>query len=137
MWIFWRVQTMNSKRKGSAGERELCTYLAARGFPAHRNEQRYISGKANPDVDAEGLEEYHFEVKRVEKLNVPEAMRQAVRDASGRTPVVVHRRNREPWLVTLRLDDWIEERRMHHSVEEKSGKSDGGPFELSDYPSSF
>ena len=98
---------MNSKAKGSAGERELCVWLTAHGYPARRNEQRYTGGKGNPDVSVEGLEGYHFEVKRVEKLNVSEAMRQAEADADGRIPAVVHRRNREPWLITMRLDDWI------------------------------
>lgn len=98
---------MNSKAKGSAGERELCAYLNARGFPAHRNDQRYVGGVGNPDIEAEGLTAYHFEVKRVERLNVPEAMRQAMHDAAGRVPVVAHRRNREPWLVTMLLDDWM------------------------------
>ena len=98
---------MNSKAKGSAGERELCMWLTAHGYPARRNEQRYIGGKGNADVVAEGLERYHFEVKRVERLNVPAAMQQAERDADGRIPAVVHRRNRAPWLITMRLDDWI------------------------------
>ena len=101
---------MNSKRKGSAGERELCEYLTAAGFPAHRNEQRYTGGKGNPDIDAEGLESLHIEVKRVEKLNVSAAMQQAGRDAVNRIPVVVHRRNREQWLITLRLDDYLQSR---------------------------
>ena len=35
---------MNPKRKGSAGERELAAYLTAEGFPAHRNDQRYVGG---------------------------------------------------------------------------------------------
>lgn len=96
--------------KGSAGERELCAFLAERGYPAHRNDQRYIGGKGNPDIAAEGLERYHIEVKRVERLNVSEAMRQALRDAAGRVPVVVHRKNREPWLITLKLDDFLLER---------------------------
>lgn len=100
-----------SKAKGSAGERELCAYLAARGFPAHRNDQMFIGGKGNPDIDAQGLEGYHFEVKRVERLNVSEAMKQAAGDACGRIPAVVHRKNREPWLITMRLEDWLPERR--------------------------
>ena len=127
---------MNSKKKGNAGERELCAILAEAGA-AQRNDQRYIGGKDNPDIDAEGLEGFHFEVKRVEKLNVPEAMKQAIRDASGRVPVVVHRRNREPWLVTMRLDDWILERRNAHSSEEEPGEGDDRTFDLSDYPGSF
>lgn len=98
---------MNSKAKGSAGERELCVWLTAHGYPARRNEQRYIGGKGNADVVAEGLERFHFEVKRVERLNVPAAMQQAERDADGRIPAVVHRRNRAPWLITMHLEDWI------------------------------
>ena len=98
---------MNSKAKGSAGERELCVGLTAHGYPARRNEQRYIGGKGNADVVAEGLERFHFEVKRVERLNVPAAMQQAERDADGRIPAVVHRRNRAPWLITMHLEDWI------------------------------
>ena len=98
---------MNPKRKGSAGERELCMWLTAHGYPARRNEQRYIGGKGIADVVAEGLERFHFEVKRVERLNVPAAMQQAERDADGRIPAVVHRRNRAPWLITMHLEDWI------------------------------
>lgn len=99
---------MNSKAKGSAGEREFAAILTEHGFPAHRNDQTFTGGRNNPDVTAEGLEGYHFEVKRVERLNVSEAMRQAIRDAgAGAVPVVAHRRNREPWLVTMRLDDFM------------------------------
>lgn len=98
---------MNSKRKGSEGERELCEYLTAAGFPAHRNEQRYTGGKGNPDIDAEGLEQLHIEVKRCEKLNVSAAMQQAQADAVNRIPVVVHRRSREKWLITMRLQDYL------------------------------
>lgn len=98
---------MNGKRKGSAGEREVRDILTAAGFPARRNDQMYCGGFDNPDVDAEGLEDFHFEVKRVERLNLEEAMQQAEADAAGRVPVVVHRRNRRPWRVTLNLSDWL------------------------------
>lgn len=108
---------MNSKAKGSAGERELCAVLTARGFPAHRNDQRYIGGAGNPDISAQGLENYHFEVKRVERLNISEAMKQAMHDASGRVPIVAHRRSREPWLITMRLEDWLND-----AIEGHSGK---------------
>ena len=98
---------VNGKRKGSAGERELCAYLTANGFPASRNDQTYIGGKGNPDVAAEGLDAYHIEVKRVEHLNLCAAMEQAEHDAAGKIPVVVHRRNRRPWLITLKLSDFL------------------------------
>ena len=96
---------MNQKRKGSAGERELADILRNHGIRAYRNDQIYKSGKGNPDVAAEiaGIP-LHIEVKRVEKLNVSEAVNQAVRDAAeDALPVVAHRRNREHWLLTAPL----------------------------------
>ena len=104
---------MNSKRKGSNAERELAAFLTAMGHPAHRNDQRFRGGYDNADVVAEGLEQYHFEVKRTERLNLGEAMRQAEADCAGKIPVVAHRRNRQPWLVTLRLDDWLKGMKDH------------------------
>lgn len=50
----------------------------------------------------------HIEVKRVEKLNIDDAMEQAKRDAKeGQLPVVFHRKNNRKWKVTMELDDWI------------------------------
>jgi hypothetical protein len=50
---------------------------------------------------------FHFEVKAVERLNVNDAMAQAVGDAGGKVPVVAHKRNRGEWLVTMRAADWF------------------------------
>lgn len=65
-----------------------------------------------------GLPGVHIEVKRVERLNVPEAMDQATRDADrfGGFPALFHRRSRSPWLVTMRLVDWLE---LYQGFEEK------------------
>ncbi len=46
----------------------------------------------------------------MERLNVGEAMNQAIRDAGvfmDGAPALFHRRNRQPWLVTMQLTDWI------------------------------
>ena len=105
---------MNSKRKGSAGERELLAILKEHGFPdAVRNDQMYIGGFNNPDISASfyGIP-LHIEVKRVERLNITNAVTQAVSDAAGNAfPIVVHRTNRQPWLVTFRLDDFLDKLR--------------------------
>lgn len=107
------------KRKGSAGERELCRILTDAGFPAERNDQRLVGGLANPDISAEGLQSFHIEVKRVERLNIHSAMNQAIRDADGeKTPVVMHRRNGEPWLATLTLKAFLAIVRNHKVVVE-------------------
>lgn len=96
---------MNVKRKGTGGENELAAILRDAGIRAYRNDQIYRGGKDNPDVWAEiGGQQLHIEVKRVEKLNVPEAVKQAITDAAkGSLPVVAHRRNREQWLITIPL----------------------------------
>lgn len=96
---------MNVKRKGSGGERELAEILRRSGIRAYRNDQIYRGGQCNPDVSAEIHDiPLHIEVKRVEKLNITEAIKQAIRDAAdGSLPVVAHRRNREQWLVTVPL----------------------------------
>lgn len=99
-----------SKSKGTRGEHEIEKILQDRGIRAYRNDQIFKGGKGNPDVSAElaGIP-LHIEVKRCERLNVPEAMHQAERDAAENTlPVVAHRRNREKWMITVRLDDLLD-----------------------------
>lgn len=46
---------------------------------------------------------------KIERLNLYAAMEQSKRDArDGETSVVMHRKNREDWLVTMRLEDWMQ-----------------------------
>ena len=101
---------MNSKRKGNRAERELLQLLKSYGIEARRNDQRYIGGIDNPDISARiGPVSVHVECKRVERLAMAAALRQAHRDANGHAlPVVVHRRSREPWLVTIQLEDLLQ-----------------------------
>lgn len=96
---------MNSRQKGVSGERELANKLKEYGFECRRGQQ-YCG--ANGDADVVGLPGIHIECKRVERLNISEAMKQAVRDADiADIPAVFHRKNREGWLVTMKLGDWI------------------------------
>ena len=99
---------MNSKRKGKSGELEIVRALKNYGYDARRTAQ--YCGNSGEAADVVGLPGVHIEVKRVERLNVPEAMKQAVRDAEkfhDGVPALFHRRSREPWLVTMRLQDWM------------------------------
>lgn len=94
----------SAQRKGADGERELANYLKEQGFEVRRGQV------FNHESDMVGLKGIHPEVKRVEKLNVPAAVRQAITEAQIRQdgiPTLFHRRNREEWLVTMRLDDWL------------------------------
>ncbi len=96
----------SSQRKGRNGELELCRILREYGIPAQPGQA--LNFGTVPDIT--GVKDIHPECKRVEKLNVGEAMNQAVRDAGvfeDGAPTLFHRRNRQPWLVTMRLTDWI------------------------------
>lgn len=96
----------SSQRKGADGERELAALLRGYGYTIERGGS--LSFGEVPDLS--GLPGIHIEVKRVERLNVPAAMEQAVRDSErfqDGFPVLFHRRNRQSWLCTMRLEDWL------------------------------
>lgn len=95
-----------AQRKGADGERELAALLRERGYSIRRGGS--LSFGTVPDLI--GLSGIHIEVKRVERLNVPAAFRQAQRDSErfrDGAPALFHRRSREPWLVTMELKDWL------------------------------
>lgn len=97
---------INSRAKGASGERELASKLIDYGYNCRRGQQ--YSG-ANGDADVVGLPGIHIECKRVERLNLYDAMAQSKHDArENETPTVFHRKNYCEWLVTMTLDDWIE-----------------------------
>ena len=95
-----------SRRRGKEGERELAKKLRTYGFDTRRGQQ-YHGGGDSPDVV--GLPGVHIECKRVQALNIEKAMAQSRRDAegTGEIPVVMHRRDREGWKVTMDLDEFM------------------------------
>lgn len=101
---------INSKAKGKAGELELSHKLQEYGYDTRRTNQ--YCGNTGDASDVVGLDGIHCEVKRVEKLNIYDAMSQAIHDSdengNGNLPTVFHRKNRCDWLVTMRLEDWIQ-----------------------------
>ena len=94
------------QRKGAQGERELCGILQQAGYDVRRGGS--LSFGEVPDLM--GLAGVHIECKRAERLNIGEAMSQAIRDSErfrDGAPCVFHRRNRSCWLVTMTLSDWL------------------------------
>lgn len=113
-----------SREKGKRGERELAALLREYGYNSKRGQQ-FCGLEGNADVV--GLPGIHMECKRVEKLNLSGAVKQAVRDCSAispaegkkpKLPAVFHRKNREEWLVTMRLDDFIQIYREYESAND-------------------
>jgi Holliday junction resolvase len=98
---------MNARQKGARGEREWRDQLRQEGYTARRGQQ-FAGGSDSPDVICDELASViHFEVKRVQALNIHGAVEQAIRDGKGKTPVVAHRKNNQPWLVTVLADDFF------------------------------
>lgn len=94
------------REKGKRGERELAGILRDYGYDCRRGQQ--FSGK-NGDADVVGLPGIHIECKRVERLNLDNAMEQAKRDVRpGEIPAVFHRKDRGEWYVTLPLTDFMD-----------------------------
>lgn len=69
---------MNSNNKGKNGERELATILREYGYDSRRGQQYCGS---NGDADVVGLPGVHIECKRVERLNIYDAIEQSKNDA--------------------------------------------------------
>lgn len=96
---------MNSKSKGKRGELEAAHLLQEYGYDARRSQQ-YCGLQG--DADVVGLPGVHLEIKRVQALNIDKAMEQSIRDArEGEMPVIMHRKDRQPWRVTMGFEDFM------------------------------
>jgi len=101
----------HSRRKGKDGENELVNRLRKllprladkfmRGAP-----MQAADPTAAPDVIAPGL---WIECKRGKRPVAIAALRQAEAATSGGlVPVAITRADRDAWVVTMHLDDWVE-----------------------------
>lgn len=98
----------SQRLKGAAAEREVIHILWRHGwgFAERTSNGRGQTGRG--DI-AHGPAGCHIEVKRQERLNVPAALTQAIRDAGDLdTPIVVHRPSRHEWMATLPLEDLLD-----------------------------
>lgn len=96
---------INSRQKGKRGELQIAHILNDHGYKARRGQQ--YSG-ASGDADVIGIPGIHIEVKYVQALNIEKAMEQSRNDARlDEIPIVMHRKNHEPWKVTMDIADWI------------------------------
>jgi hypothetical protein len=105
--------TKNIRDKGHAFERELAAYInSTTGLEASRTcltQSQFDASQGNCDLI--GTPSLAIEAKRVERLNFPEAFRQAQRNSEPHEiPVVINRRNRQPTgesYCLLKLDDFL------------------------------
>ena len=108
-----------SQRKGRAAELELSRILQSHGYPVEAGRARSYG-----DVpDLSGLPGVHIECKRSERTQVWAWMEQSQRDAQrfgDGLPAVFFRRSRSPWMVTMKLSDWIKIYQKGEQQHEKS-----------------
>ena len=107
-----------SQRKGRAAELELSRILQGHGYNVEPG--RALSYGDVPDLT--GLPGVHIECKRAEALRLSEWMEQSERDAArfgDGFPAVFHRRNRQGWLCTMHLEDWLELYRSYYPAERR------------------
>lgn len=92
------------REKGARGERLLRDYLNSFGAAVRRG---YVFCR---ESDLVGLQGIHVECKNVERLNVRDAMDQAIREAEKRKdglPAVFWHKSRKPWLTIMRTEDFM------------------------------
>lgn len=95
-----------SQRKGRNAELEIVKIFQAHGIDARPGEA--VSYGSTPDVI--GVPGIHPEIKRCEQIRLSSWLGQAVRDSEkfhDGLPVIFHRKNREGWIVSMRLEDWL------------------------------
>ena len=97
-----------SRDKGKRAELQLAHIWQDAGYKDAKRAVQH-SGRGNGRGDLIGIPRINCESKAVERLNVRTAYEQAVDNAEGTNelPVVCHKKDRKPWLVTLSLEDFI------------------------------
>ena len=97
----------NSRRKGSAGELEAAKALNdVLPHAQARRAQQYCGHETAADLVCEGLDGVMVEVKRRQSMNIHKVMAESLAHCTeAMLPVILHRKNGEEWLLTIRLED--------------------------------
>jgi Holliday junction resolvase len=104
-----------SRRKGKEGELEVCKILKEAGIEAYRTQQSRADPSA-PDITVTrfpGVEQYMVirkevrdlwpEVKWRKQCAIRQWVEEALENCGKKMPLVIHRGDRERWLLTVDL----------------------------------
>lgn len=96
------------RRKGKTGELEVVNILKDRGLKAQRTAPLQAAG-GTLDADVLGVEGFHLEIKRCERIEIDKWHAQAaLASRPTDTPCVVWRRSRQPWRIAMPFDDFLD-----------------------------
>lgn len=113
---------MNTAGKGVLGEREVAAIFQQAGFTV-----RGLEAAGDWLVVHKDGRVLHVEVKRHERPQWGEWVKQAERDCPQGVPMMVaNRRNRQPWYVMQRLDYVVEREARIAELEEREAIRNGG-----------
>lgn len=97
----------SNKRKGKVFERECSKMIRDRGFDCRRGQQ-FRGSKDSPDIVSENLQEFHFECKFKQNLNLWDTLKKCLEEAPEKLPVIIWKRDRTIPLVTMDFHDWMD-----------------------------
>ena len=111
MWVVFAgeglavVMSKMQRNKGKRGEYIARDFLRQIWPEAERGAQQSRRGDVMPDVEGTS---FWPEVKFGQNPSIHKALLQAEAATDGRPVLIMSKRNREPMLVTMRADDWVE-----------------------------
>ena len=108
--------SVKSTRKGKAGELEVMHILREHGYHVERGGTQSFGQQ--PDLH--GLDHVHLEVKRAERAQIWDWMKQSEEDSKrfeNGMPTVIFRRSRSNWLICMELNDWLDLYEMAHKCQ--------------------
>lgn len=91
----------SQRSKGANAEREVAAILKEHGINARRGQV------FNHEPDIVDESPFHWEVKRQEVIKLGEWWKQSVEQCRGKIPTVIHRKSREPWMITMTLEAFL------------------------------
>lgn len=96
----------SQRRKGAAAEREVAALLREHlGQVVQRNLAQSRDGGHDLQIDVGG-KLMVIEVKRQERVNVQQALRQVLENEADYHGVI-WRPSRSPWMTAMPIDDWM------------------------------
>ena len=90
---------IKSRKKHSRGSREFAAICRQYGFTSTCRHGTFENG---------GLPGLFVEVRRTQRLHLEEDLAAAVRNADGSIPILAHRKDLQPWKITLLLPDFLQ-----------------------------
>lgn len=97
---------INSRNKGHAFERENMHMFREVGFDKCVTSRSESKNLDDMGIDLVHTGEFDVQCKRVERLNVSKVMDE-MPNREGKVPVVIHKQNRYPALVTMKREDFF------------------------------